>query len=116
MVLEEKAIISQSFIPLKSNFNSVEEGEKICIIGYNGKELHSSDPSDPYKLTLYQYGLIRSNERIVSIDTKEGVILHKISTVAGQSGAPIILIDQNEKMWIVGVHKGGVKKIVDNHQ
>ena len=35
-------------------------------------------------------------------------MVHSISTLPGQSGAPLIRI-QDEKLSIIGIHKGGAK-------
>lgn len=36
-------------------------------------------------------------------------IIYKLSTFAGQSGAPLLLIGKDGSFKIIGVHKGGVK-------
>lgn len=44
---------------------------------------------------------------------EKGEIIHLISTLQGQSGSPIILIN-DEKLSIVGIHKGGIKTKINN--
>jgi len=38
-----------------------------------------------------------------------GYMVHRISTEAGQSGAPIIKTDRNGKMTIIGIHVGSLE-------
>lgn len=35
-------------------------------------------------------------------------IIYKLSTLPGQSGAPLLLIDKDQSFKIIGIHKGGV--------
>ena len=56
---------------------------------------------------MNQWGLIRSG-CIELIDERKGKIQHLISTMPGQSGAPMILIN-DDKLSIIGIHKGAVK-------
>lgn len=92
--LTEKTNIKE-FIPLKEDLLSISEGSKVAIFGYSGSDLVNLHPEDQYQLELYQWGLIRGKDRVEDINIEKGEIVHKISTVKGQSGAPIILINSN---------------------
>ena len=49
-------------------------------------------------------------EKKTSARRKEKVeIIHRLSTLPGQSGAPLICIDQDNKLSIVGIHVGAVR-------
>jgi hypothetical protein len=74
----------------------------------------SLHPRDRYKLELHQWGLIRGKDRIEEINEEKGQIVHKISTVKGQSGSPILLTDSSGKTTIIGIHKGGVQKKIND--
>lgn len=56
--------------------------------------------------SVRQMGLVKTNG-IVEIREKKGEIIHVVSTIAGQSGGPIILIE-GEKLSMIGIHKGGI--------
>lgn len=58
-------------------------------------------------LDIHQWGLIRE-KAIKQVKSDDGRLIHKISTEEGQSGAPIILVEGNGTMNIVGIHKGTV--------
>ena len=46
----------------------------------------------------------------IDLEFKEqiGKIKYNISTLNGQSGAPIICTDEQKNHYIVGIHKGGI--------
>jgi V8-like Glu-specific endopeptidase len=52
-----------------------------------------------------QYGLTRTGY-ILDVYAEAGYMVHRISAEAGQSGAPVIKIDSNGKMKIIGLHVG----------
>lgn len=47
--------------------------------------------------------------KIVEVKKEKGELIHQISTEKGQSGAPIVLENEDHELQIVGIHKGGVK-------
>lgn len=53
-----------------------------------------------------------STHRYIKKDEKKGELYHNLSTEKGHSGSPIIL-ELNNQLMIVGIHKGGVKKEVE---
>ena len=58
---------------------------------------------------MYLNGLQQTvNAKIIR---SKNQILHKISTKAGQSGSPIILV-KNNSLSVIGIHKGGIKTVV----
>ena len=59
-------------------------------------------------MNINQWGLTRNIDKIKECSQEKGHILHFLSTLPGQSGAPIIGIDKNNTICIIGVHKGGV--------
>lgn len=67
----------------------------------------SHEPEDLPKSNFHQWGIVRGEDSISPINPISGEIKYNISTVEGQSGAPIILIDREGNMRIVGIHKGG---------
>jgi V8-like Glu-specific endopeptidase len=42
--------------------------------------------------------------------SEAGYMVHRIAAEAGQSGAPVIKIDGNDKMTIVGLHVGATEE------
>ena len=59
------------------------------------------------KFEASQHGMTHE-EKIVEQDVSKGYLFHKISTLPGQSGSPIVLEGENGQK-IIGVHKGGAK-------
>lgn len=55
-----------------------------------------------------QYGLSRVG-KIGEIRETKGEIIHFISTLEGQSGAPIVMINKDNSIIVVGIHKGGIE-------
>ena len=80
--------------------------DTLSIYGYPGEEYRPMDKAG-LKLSTSQLGLTKK-ERVVEQDVKAGSLFHKISTLPGQSGSPIIL-EGEDGQRIIGVHKGGVK-------
>ena len=39
---------------------------------------------------------------------EKGELIHRVSSLKGQSGAPIIKVEQNKELSIIGIHKGGI--------
>jgi V8-like Glu-specific endopeptidase len=106
--LTEKTDVKE-FIDLKGDLSDVNQVHEIAIYGYPAEERKYKDLRDRYGFELQQCGLIREKDIIENIDREQGHIYHKISTVKGQSGAPILLTDKTGKMTIIGIHKGGYK-------
>lgn len=52
-------------------------------------------------------------DRILEIREVQGELIHRLSTVRGMSGAPIICEDSTGKMTIVGIHVGAMVSRVD---
>ena len=56
-------------------------------------------------MAVAQWGLSKKN-CIKEVKYKFGSISYVISTLGGQSGAPIVKIGEGGKMSVVGIHKG----------
>ncbi len=82
---------------LKQNIKTA----KIAILGYPGDyyERLSLD-----KLGTSQWGVAEEG-KIKEIREQKESILHYIATLSGQSGAPILLIEE-KAIAVVGIHKG----------
>jgi hypothetical protein len=52
-------------------------------------------------------------DRIVEVKEDQGELIHRLSTVRGMSGAPIICQDPTGKMSVVGIHVGAMVSRVD---
>jgi V8-like Glu-specific endopeptidase len=61
-----------------------------------------------------QWGLTKS-AKILEIKEEEAAFLHKISTLPGQSGCPIIEI-VGDAYSIVGIHKGSVTVTINGQK
>lgn len=57
---------------------------------------------------MNQWGLTKDSNSISNIDHELSEIVHFISTFSGQSGSPIILRDETDKIVMIGLHKGGI--------
>jgi len=62
-----------------------------------------------------QFGLTRTGY-ILDLYDEAGYMVHRISTEAGQSGAPVIKTDSKGKMTIVGVHVGTPDEEITKYQ
>ena len=95
------------FIPLVSNMENIKEC-RLGIYGYPQAKynrvasLHEGD-------SVVQWGLLKV-AAVQNINYDKEQIVHKISTMPGQNGAPILAIDSYERVSIVGLHRGGLKR------
>ena len=65
-------------------------------------------------LRAYQYGSTKAG-RVVKVERERAELLHRVSSLPGQSGAAIILEGSGGRR-IVGVHKGGVEREVNGRK
>lgn len=59
-------------------------------------------------MDLHQNGLTGSPRMVESFRRDKRDILYTLSTIHGQSGAPILLIRKDNPPVIIGIHKGSV--------
>ena len=94
------------FLPLSPSINGdlgAANGIMLAIYGYPAVKYVQLD-SRAKETKACQWGLVKS-DLIVEIKEKSAELLHKISTLKGQSGCPIVDIDEDSPS-IVGIHKG----------
>jgi hypothetical protein len=109
------------FVELCSDYRDVKLNEEndLAIYGYpieiggGIKNWKAELGVDGIMKTTYQYGFRHPN-RLVKIMEKREVLLHKLSSSVGQSGASIILHEKNREVTIIGVHKGHIKTKVND--
>jgi hypothetical protein len=83
------------------------ESIKLELYGYpyhDSLTNYTPHNKDETKIELWQYGLSRHGS-VQSIDPKSGRIHYGISTLAGQSGCPLIA-----NYYILGIHIGSGKE------
>ena len=73
----------------------------MCLFGY---------PFPKYELdggryTARPWGVVGQG-RIIEIQGKKGKVFHKLSTLLGHSGSPILRIDPSRGLSVIGIHKG----------
>ena len=73
----------------------------MCLFGY---PFHKYE-LDGGRYTARPWGVVRQG-RITEIQAKKGKIFHKLSTIGGHSGSPILRIEQNGGLSVIGIHKG----------
>ena len=96
-------INKEDFISLNGEYQKLaKETEKLCIFGYPFPKYEKEEG----KSTARPWGMAERG-RVVEIQGKEGNIFHKVSTLGGHSGSPILRIDQSGGLSIIGIHKGG---------
>ena len=79
--------------------------KELIICGY--PEINNYKPKNLQRtLTVNQFGASDTG-KVEKIVKKRSELQYRISTLPGQSGAPIIMRD-NDSLKIVGIHKGGV--------
>ena len=90
-------------IPFDGNIKKINN-DKIAICGYP-----STDNYEPITLSdiyVCQFGLKKTGCVLDFIEGQKALV-HRISTLPGQSGAPIVLEDSRQNLAIIGIHKGG---------
>jgi V8-like Glu-specific endopeptidase len=96
---------ASDFIPLAASIKDSEEAKwkMLAIYGY---------PAEKYSRNNYgeekvsQWGYTRKGG-VFGLGENEDEIFHKMTTLPGQSGCPIIEIGPKRCLSIVGIHKGG---------
>lgn len=83
-------IKDSAFLPLRA-ISSKDTFQELAVFGYPGKYYEVKDKAGE-KLEVYQWGL-EKKEGIIEINEKKGRLVHCLSTFSGQSGAPIIAVD-----------------------
>lgn len=91
----------------------MKEGEIMAIFGYLNQVSQHQDPYHPLDKTgveeFYQRGYTKGPEALKKIRKDWGDIIHRIPTVQGQSGSPIVIITKDYAVKIIGIHKGVIK-------
>ena len=105
--LTEKVVKSENFICL--NPNNLDKNQQLAIYGYPDEKFKAVKNTE----STSQWGL-NKKLAVYQIREEKKQIVHSISTVPGQSGAPIIAVRGNE-LSVAGIHKGGLKiKVKEN--
>ena len=97
-----ESVDEEDFLPLSEDLPQLDKGTTLAIYGYPESKY---DKKDGKPKATKQYGLTRTGY-ILDIYESVGYMVHRIATEAGQSGAPVIKIDKNGRMMIVGIHVG----------
>ena len=105
--LKEPVAGAKDFAPLSESIGQINQKELI-ILGYPAKDNYKPTTLQRKNFNVDQFGAAETG-KVKEVLLEKGEIKHKISTLPGQSGAPIILDDQG-KFKIVGIHKGGIKE------
>ena len=103
----KKEVKSRNFIRLSGEHHKIGQDSKLCIFGYPFDK-YFQQSKDKNEEAATQWGVIREG-RVVEVKGGEGKILHQISTLPGHSGSPIIKIEEDGTLSIVGIHQGGSK-------
>ena len=96
---------AKDFIPLSHDVRDINKKELI-ICGYPTTNNYKPKNLQRKILIVNQFGASETG-KVEKIFESRSDIWYQISTLPGQSGAPIIMRD-NGSLKIVGVHKGGV--------
>ena len=80
----------------------VKEKEEVCLFGYPFPK-YEVDDGDRY--TARPWGVVGQG-RVVDIQAQKGKVFHKLSTLLGHSGSPILRTDQSGGLSVIGIHKG----------
>ena len=100
--LKEK-VDDSGFLPLIGDLPNLDKNKTaLSIYGYPESKY---DIKNQKPVGVKQYGLTRTGN-ILDVYPEAGYMVHRISTEAGQSGAPVIMIQNNNRMIIVGIHVG----------
>jgi V8-like Glu-specific endopeptidase len=105
------SIEESGFLPLSGDLPQLDKGTTLAIYGYPESKY---DKKGGKPKAIKQYGLTRTGY-ILDVYGETGYMVHRISTEAGQSGAPVIMINSNGKMTIVGLHVGTPEEKTDKY-
>ena len=105
---------ARGFFPLSEEMGQLEKG-KLTICGYPScGDNYRPTNMEGDTLRAHQYGSTKAG-RVVRVERERAELLHRVSSLPGQSGAAIILEGSSDRR-IVGVHKGGVEREVDGRK
>jgi V8-like Glu-specific endopeptidase len=111
-LLKLKVSVEESgFLPLSEDLPQFDKETTLAIFGYPESKY---DKKGGKPKATRQYGLTRTGY-ILDVYAEAGYMVHRISAEAGQSGAPVISIDSNGKMTIVGLHVGTPEEQTDKY-
>ena len=99
--LKEK-VDESGFLPLSGDLPHLDKNTTLTINGYPESKY---DKKNKKPKAVKQYGLIRKGY-ILDVYSEASYMVHRISAEAGQSGAPVVKIEENGKMSIIGLHVG----------
>jgi len=100
------------FLPLNGDLPQLDKNTTLSIFGYPESKY---DKKSKKPVGVKQYGLTKTGH-ILDVYPEAGYMVHRISTEAGQSGAPIIKVEGNGQMVIVGVHVGTPEEETNKYQ
>ena len=90
---------------LSSAVNSINEKTKLSICGYPAIKYERDQEDGPEKTC--QWG-ITLNGRVLEVRKDRAELIHRVSSLHGQSGSPLIEVGEKDEPSIIGIHKGGV--------
>ena len=100
--LKKSVNISQEeCIKLNGEHWNLSKADTLCVFGYPFPKYEKINGRKAAK----PWGVIDQG-RMVGVKGDKGKISHKVSTLGGHSGSPIIKVDQSGGLSIIGVHKG----------
>ena len=105
--LKQEVKGAKDFLPLSPDVSQIWE-KQLVILGYPEAENYRPINLEGDILKVDQFGTAKTG-RVRKINKEKAEVQHQVSTLPGQSGTSIILND-NGKPKIVGIHKGGVKE------
>ena len=98
---------AKDFMPLSQNISQIWEKE-LAILGYPEANNYKPTSLQRKNFNVHQFGAAETG-RFKKVTEEKAEIKHQVSTLPGQSGTSLILND-NGRLKIVGIHKGGIKE------
>jgi len=108
----KEQVNDSDFLPLSGDIPHLDEKTTLSIFGYPESKY---DRKNQKPVGVRQYGLTKTGH-ILDVYLEAGYMVHRISTEAGQSGAPVIKVEDNGTMVIVGVHVGTPEEETKKYQ
>ena len=105
--LKREVVGARDFLPLSPDISQIWEKEMV-ILGYPEAENYKPTTLKGDILKVDQFGTAKTG-RVRKVNKEKAEVQHQVSTLPGQSGTSIILND-NGKNKIVGIHKGGIQE------
>ena len=97
------------FLPLRSDIRKLATNGKFFISGYPEAK-YNKIASIRGSGSVSQWGFGSANISIEDIREDSSELIYNLPAMKGQGGAPVICVDGYNRVSIVGIHRGGLRR------